>query len=175
MMRNEREFYTVRGYELLDQDKKLLTSAMEDYLEMIYRDSMQEKYTRINTLSELLNVRPSSATKMVQKLTDMGLLDYKKYGIILLTDEGKKIGEFLLKRHNVIEKFLQTIGVNKNVLIQTELIEHNIDIDTLNCIDILNNFFERYPDILEKFIVYKTDSAFSSYNPLYSKNATPDL
>ncbi len=156
-MKNKKKFYTVRGYELLDQDKRLLTSAMEDYLEMIYRNSIQEGYTRINTLSELLNVRPSSATKMVQKLTNMGLLNYKRYGIILLTDKGKKKGEFLLRRHNIIEKFLQTIDVNENILVQTELIEHSISIDTLNCIDILNNFFEKCPEILEKFIRYKNN------------------
>ena len=147
----------MRGYELLDHGKRLLTPAMEDYLEMIYRNSLQEGYTRINILSELLNVRPSSTTKMVQKLADMGLLDYKRYGIILLTDKGKKIGEFLLQRHNIIEKFLQTIGVNENILVQTELIEHNISSDALNCIDIFNNFFEKYPEILEKFIHYKNN------------------
>jgi DtxR family Mn-dependent transcriptional regulator len=154
-VKDKQEFYTVRGYELLDQDKRLLTSAMEDYLEMIYRNNLQEGYTRINALSELLNVRPPSTTKMVQKLTDMGLLDYKRYGIILLTDEGKKIGKFLLERHIIIERFLRTIDVNENILAQTELIEHNISRDTLNCIDILNNFFERYPEMLEKFIDYK--------------------
>jgi len=31
------EFHTVRGYQLIEQEKKLLTSAMEDYLEMIFR------------------------------------------------------------------------------------------------------------------------------------------
>ncbi|GAE87129.1 iron-dependent transcriptional repressor [Acetivibrio straminisolvens JCM 21531] len=32
------EFHTVRGYQLIEQEKKLLTSAMEDYLEMIFRN-----------------------------------------------------------------------------------------------------------------------------------------
>jgi len=27
-------FHTVRGYQLMEQDHRLLTSAMEDYLEM---------------------------------------------------------------------------------------------------------------------------------------------
>ncbi|NSW90086.1 MAG: DtxR family transcriptional regulator [Firmicutes bacterium] len=130
---------------------------MEDYLEMIYRHSLQDGYIRINVLSELLNVKPSSATKMVQKLTAMDLLDYKKYGIILLTNKGKKIGEFLLKRHNIIEKFLKTIGVKENILVQTELIEHNVSNSTLNSINILNTFFENNPDILEKFIYFKNE------------------
>jgi len=57
------EFHTVRGYQLIEQEKKLLTSAMEDYLEMIFRNIKKEGYMRINTLAEMLNVRPSSATK----------------------------------------------------------------------------------------------------------------
>ena len=84
-MDDNKKFHTVRGYQILDQNKKLLTSGMEDYLEMIYRNSLVDGYMRINTLSELLNVQASSTTKMVQKLTTLGLLDYKKYGIIFLT------------------------------------------------------------------------------------------
>lgn len=153
-MKNQQKFYTVRGYQLLGQDNRLLTSAMEDYLEMIYRSSFQEGYIRINTLAELLNVKPSSATKMVQKLANLDLLDYKKYGIISLTENGREIGKFLLNRHNIIEKFLKTIGVRENILVETELIEHNISVNTLNNINVLNKFFEKYPDViteLEKF------------------------
>jgi len=149
------EFHTVRGYQLINQDKKLLTPAMEDYLEMIYRNSLQEGYMRINTLSELLNVKPSSATKMVQKLTELELLDYKKYGIIFLTDKGKEVGQFLLNRHNIIEKFLQTIGISENILVETELIEHNVGDKTLQNIDILNTFFQQNPDTFEKFKDYQ--------------------
>lgn len=154
-MKNNQEFYTVRGYQLLRQHKKLLTSSMEDYLEMIYRNSLQEGYIRINVLSDLLNVRPSSATKMVQKLADLGLLDYKKYGIIFLTENGEEIGSFLLQRHNIIETFLKTIGISENILVETELIEHNISVNTLENIDMLNKFIQANPDIIKKFEKFK--------------------
>lgn len=128
---------------------------MEDYLEMIYRNSLENRYVRINTLSELLNVRPSSATKMVQKLSQMGLLDYKRYGIVFLTESGKEIGEFLLKRHNIIEKFLKTIGITANLLIETELIEHNVSVNTLQNIYLINEFFDINPDLILKFEDFK--------------------
>ena len=76
------KFHTVRGYQLMEQNKKLLTPSMEDYLEMIYRNSLSEGFLRITTLSELLNVSAPSATNMVQKLSLAGLLDYKKHGIV---------------------------------------------------------------------------------------------
>jgi DtxR family Mn-dependent transcriptional regulator len=150
MMQKE-EFHTVRGYQLLNLGDKPLTSAMEDYLEMIYRNSLKEGYMRIHILSELLNVKPSSATKMVQRLTKRGYLDYQKYGIIFLTEEGKKYGKFLLERHHVIEQFLKSIGIAENLLVETELIEHNISINTMEKIDWFNRFIEAHPEVLTAF------------------------
>lgn len=163
-MSDNQVFHTVRGYQLLEQAEKLLTSAMEDYLEMIYRSSLEEGYMRINTLAELLNVQASSATKMVQKLALMGLLNYKKYGIIFLTDKGRQIGKFLLHRHNIIETFLKAIGVSENILVETELIEHNISCRTLRNIDIFNSFIRDNPDFITRFEQYKSSYTGSPCN-----------
>ena len=145
------KFYTVRGYQRLEQGTKLLTSAMEDYMEMIYRNSLAEGYVRINVLSELLNVAAPSATKMVQKLSKLRLVDYKKYGIIFLTEYGKEVGKFLLQRHNAIERLLKNLGVSDNLLVETELIEHNISEITLQKIVIYNEFLEKSPEIIQQY------------------------
>nr|WP_253197472.1 iron dependent repressor, metal binding and dimerization domain protein [Clostridium algidicarnis] len=156
------EFYTVRGYELKREGKDMMTPALEDYLEMIYRNSMNEDYIRINILAKLLNVKDSSASKMVKKLGELKLVNYEKYGIVTLTEEGKKLGEFLLNRHNVIEDFLFLIGCKDDILLQAELIEHTITPDTVNNIKILNIFFEKNKDVLEKYTNYKRDIIESS-------------
>ncbi len=149
------KFYTVRGYELKEYGKDSLTPALEDYLEMIYRNSLEEPYIRINTLASLLNVKDSSASKMVKKLGELGLVNYEKYGIVTLTEEGKREGEFLLIRHNIIESFLSFIGCKENTLAQTELIEHYISPSTVENIEILYNFFYDNKDILERYISYR--------------------
>ena len=109
-MSGNQDFYTVRGYEILGKDKEVLSHSMEDYLEMIYRKSLEEGYTRINTIADSLNVQAPSATRMVQKLAKLGLLHYEKYGVVQLTVEGRRIGRFLLKRHQIIEEFLKILG-----------------------------------------------------------------
>jgi Mn-dependent DtxR family transcriptional regulator len=154
-MDKNQQFHTVRGYKLIDQRNRQLTSAMEDYLEMIYRNILTEGYMRINILADMLNVKPSSATKMVQKLTELGFLKYEKYGIIFLTEQGKKIGEFLLERHNIIEKFLGNIGICDNLLMETELIEHNLSSSTLKHIDLLNLYLGEHPQFLIGFEEFK--------------------
>ncbi|MBC8063151.1 MAG: DtxR family transcriptional regulator [Clostridiaceae bacterium] len=148
------KFYTVRGYELLEKNKKHLTSAMEDYLEMIYRHSLPEGYIRINNLAELLNVHASSTTKMVQRLSKLDLVAYKRYGVVVLTKQGEEIGEFLLKRHEILESFFKHLGI-ESVLQEVELMEHSITTNTLKNINLLNVFLENNPSFLENFKTFQ--------------------
>lgn len=157
MANKDREFYTFRGYQMLKQNKKLLTPSMEDYMEMIYRNCQKEGYVRIHQLAEQLNVQAPSVTRNVQKLARIELVDYEKYGLIKLTKKGEEIGHFLLKRHMIIESFLKKLGITNTILRDTELIEHQISIDTLEKIELFNRFLEDNPDILERFIEYKNN------------------
>ncbi len=150
-------FHTVRGYELQRFNKNLLTPALEDYLEMIYRNSLNEDYIRINVLAQMLNVKDSSASKMAKKLGELGLINYKKYGIVTLTDEGEKLGKVLLNRHNIIENFLYFIGGREDALIEAELIEHIITGDTVKNMQILFEFFKSDKEILKKYTDYKNN------------------
>jgi len=144
-LKQEREFYTVRGYRMLNAENRLLTPSMEDYMEMIYRTCMEEGYERINGLAEKLNVRPSSTTKVIQKLRQMGLVDYRKYGIIQLTDEGSAVGSFLLRRHGIIEDFLENLGISETLLEDTEMIEHDVSLIRLEAYMFSTGFWTKTP------------------------------
>lgn len=148
-------YYTVRGYELLQTERKLLTSSMEDYLEMIYRICKEEGYARINQLSKKLNVRPSSTTKVVQKLGKLSLIDYERYGVIKLTTKGEEIGKYLLGRHEIIHEFLRNLGVEDTLLKDTELIEHCVSHNTLKSMYIFNEFLLINQDIKRKYCLFK--------------------
>lgn len=145
-----KNFFTFSEY--IKKDMNFLTPSMEDYLEMIYRLSITSGFTRINDLASSLNIQPPSATKMVQKLSKLNLINYEKYGVIVLKEDGKRIGNTLLKRHKIIENFLKLIGVsNSGILEQTEKIEHTINPETLKCINNLLSFFENNLDVLNQF------------------------
>lgn len=164
------EFHTVRGYQLLEQNNNKITSAMEDYLEMIYRNSLEDGYIRINLLADQLHVRAASASRMVQKLGEMGFLIYKKYGIIILSENGKKLGEYLLERHHIIESFLKLLSCEGDLLQQTELMEHNINPRTVAKINILNRFFNTNKGLMDTFLDYqKSDNSCDlEDNPFHS-------
>ena len=150
------EFHTAKGYEIMHSEETMITSSMEDYLEMIYRCSLKEEYIRLNTVAHLLHVRDSSASKMMKKLGELSFVIYKKYGLIKLTDKGKRIGEYLYKRHNIIEEFLKNLSdKNYDVFLETELIEHVISEETVENIRILNKFFLSNPEIFNLYMNFK--------------------
>lgn len=151
----ERErFHTFRGYALLDQEDRGLTPSMEDYLEMIYRLAAKNGFARIQELAAALNVQPSSATKMVQRLAEGNYLVYEKYGVIKLTPLGNQIGEELLARHNALAEFLGIIGATSHVLEDTEKIEHNLSKEALVCITRLVQFLREQPECLKAYHDY---------------------
>jgi DtxR family Mn-dependent transcriptional regulator len=146
-----REFRTVRGYQIKQQETKAITASMEDYLEMIYRLTQEKGYTRIGDLATALNVQPPSASKMVQKLAEMGYLQFEKYGVIELNKKGREHGRYLLKRHETLERFLGIIGVKDQLLEETEKIEHYISPETIGRIMLLVEFMEDNPEWLQTF------------------------
>jgi len=154
-----KEFFTFREY--MRKEDGPLTACMEDYLEMIYRLSVVTGFTRINDLAASLNVQPPSATKMVQKLAESNLVNYEKYGIITLSLKGQELGRKLLERHQIIESFLKLVGVEENLLEETEKIEHTLSEHTLSCLRDFLNFFNNRPHLIKKFKNSRTPAPVS--------------
>ncbi|NLY37959.1 MAG: DtxR family transcriptional regulator [Firmicutes bacterium] len=153
-------FHTFRNYQLQkreqEQNSSRMTASMEDYLEMIYRHCLKEGFVRTNQLAGQLNVQASSVTKIVQKLAALGLLDYQKYSVIQLTDQGRALGCYLLSRHLIVENFLRMIGVDSNCLLRdTEMIEHQLSSDTVRKIQQLYHFLKDNPAVLKQFKEYQ--------------------
>ncbi|MGI5912348.1 MAG: iron dependent repressor, metal binding and dimerization domain protein [Syntrophomonadaceae bacterium] len=145
------EFRTIRGYQIKQQETNPVTASMEDYLEMVYRLASKNGYTRIGDLAAALNVQPPSASKMVQKLTDMGYMHFKKYGIIELSVTGYSLGKYLLQRHETLEQFFSILGVDEGLLEETEKIEHYITPETVKKITLLVKFTKKNPEWLRAF------------------------
>ena len=90
-MDTEQLFYTQNGYDRADTGP--LTTAMEDYLEMICRLTRSGGYTRISALARELHVQPSSASKMAALLRSGGYLTNERYGCLRLTEKGKHFND----------------------------------------------------------------------------------
>ena len=119
------------------------TPTMEDYIEEIYLLIDLKGYARVSDIAEELDVHPSSVTKMVQKLDKDDYLIYEKYRGLVLTDKGKKIGERLVFRHELLERFLEVIGVDPDKIYDdVEGIEHHLSWNSIDRIGDLVAYFK---------------------------------
>lgn len=150
---SNQEFYTFSEY--MRKDQEALSPSAQDYMEMIYRLSREQGFTRVNDLAAALNVQPPSVTKMIQKLSEMNLIKYEKYGVIKLEREGSILGEELLNRHNLVMAFLSILNIKEGLLTVTEKMEHTINAEILSGIKDMVGFFNDNPKFLKEFNDYR--------------------
>lgn len=123
------------------------TPSMEDYIEQIYILIEDKGYARVSDIAENLQVHPSSVTKMVQKLDRDQYLNYEKYRGLILTPKGKKVGKRLVYRHELLEQFLEIIGVDHdNIYEDVEGIEHHMSWNSIDRIGDLVQYFDEKPE-----------------------------
>jgi DtxR family transcriptional regulator, Mn-dependent transcriptional regulator len=85
---------------------KLITPAHEDYLKAIYTLANNSVEVSNSALANQLGVTPASATNMVKKLADLGLVTYEPYQSIELTKSGQKVALEVLRHHRLLELYL---------------------------------------------------------------------
>jgi DtxR family Mn-dependent transcriptional regulator len=94
--------------------RKKLSASSEDYLEAIYNLTCRQKVARCRDIATSLNVSMASVTGAIKCLCDKGLVNYKPYGYITLTEKGQKEAAAVVRRHNIIESFfVNVLGVDE--------------------------------------------------------------
>lgn len=87
-------------------DNKILTAAHEDYLKAIYLLASRGVEVSNSALAGQMGVAPASATNMVKKLSDLGLVSYEPYQNITLTEAGELVALEVLRHHRLLELYL---------------------------------------------------------------------
>ena len=85
-----------------------VNEAEEMYLQKLYEfwENDNEKSVRTKDLANSLKVKDASATGMIQKLSEKGLVSYEKYKGVKFTNSGLKIGRQIKRRHRLLECLL---------------------------------------------------------------------
>ena len=85
---------------------KLITPAHEDYLKAIYTLESNGVEVSNSALAHHLAVTPASATNMVKKLAELGLVTYEPYQNVALTPSGQRVALEVLRHHRLLELYL---------------------------------------------------------------------
>lgn len=105
-----------------------ITAAHQDYLKAIYMLRSQGKEATNAAIAQALGVAPASATNMMRRLADMGLVVYVAYREVTLTPAGEQVALEMVRHHRLIELFLHDIlGIPwDKVHAEAERLEHVI-------------------------------------------------
>nr|WP_255777856.1 metal-dependent transcriptional regulator [Mariniradius sediminis] len=84
-----------------------MTFAEENYLKAIYHLSDGgKKGVATNDVSHAMRTKPASVTDMMQKLGEKGVIEYRKYYGVHLTEDGKKLALQTIRKQRIWEVFL---------------------------------------------------------------------
>lgn len=110
------------------QRNSLNHQAIEDYLKTIYMLAEEESPVSTSRISEARQVKPGSATNMIQRLAKLNLVDYEKHYGVTLTPAGEQIALEVLRHHRLIELYLmEALGFSwDEVHEQADILEHVI-------------------------------------------------
>ncbi|MEM7334147.1 MAG: metal-dependent transcriptional regulator [Chloroflexota bacterium] len=110
------------------QRHNLNHQAIEDYLKTIFNLAQDESPVSTSRIAEAREVKPASATNMIQRLAKLNLVVYEKHRGVTLTDSGKKLALEVIRHHRLLELYLmEALGFSwDEVHEQADILEHVI-------------------------------------------------
>lgn len=117
--------------------QRAFSESVEEYVEGILR--LQKEVERVTTgeLAVYMCVSAGSATTMIKKMAELGLVEHAPYQGIRLTAHGEKVAKQLTRAHRILERFLvDTLELPWNDVHELACkLEHYISEDIINRID----------------------------------------
>jgi len=106
----------------------MISRATEDYLKAIYQFSTEGGKVSTSRLAKEINCSPASVTNMLQRLSELKLVEYEPYQGAVLTPAGRNIALEILRHHRLIELYLaEVLGYTwDKVHAEAEQLEHVI-------------------------------------------------
>jgi DtxR family Mn-dependent transcriptional regulator len=103
------------------------SQAIEDYAKAIYAlERRDAEPVSTNALAERLGVTPASASGMVKRLGELGLVEHQPYRGVSLTEDGRRVALEVMRHHRLLELYLvKSLGVPwDRVHQEAEVLEH---------------------------------------------------
>jgi DtxR family transcriptional regulator, Mn-dependent transcriptional regulator len=97
---------TCRPKGARDHDKSQLTESIEEYVEGIWRLEREVQTVGTGEVAQYMNVAPASATTMLKRLAELGLVEHQAYQGVRCTEKGEALAVQLLRKHRLLERLL---------------------------------------------------------------------
>jgi DtxR family Mn-dependent transcriptional regulator len=100
---------------MASRQKPQISASLEDYLEAIFNLAGDGNGARSKDIAEALGVARPSVTGALHVLKEKGLANYRPYGCVTLTEQGRTAAEEVVRKHNILTSFfVGVLGVEKS-------------------------------------------------------------
>lgn len=105
---------------------KEFTSAVEDYLKAVYALAAEGRRATTSAVADRMRVSAPSATAMMKRLAELGLVERAPYRGVVLTDRGRLCALEVLRHHRLLERYLtDSLGMSLDeVHAEADRLEH---------------------------------------------------
>jgi len=125
----------------------MLSRKAEDYLEAIVNITEKKGVARVKDIANALGVKPPSVVDMLKRLSEMGLVEYRKHEGVRPTKKGAEIGKIIAERHRAIRRLLEILRVPPEIANEDACVmEHELHPKTIEQIKKLVDFVLSAPD-----------------------------
>lgn len=110
-------------------ESRVTSVAVEDYAKAIYTlQARGDGSVATTAVAQRLQVTPGSASAMLRRLGELGLVSHLPYHGVQLTAEGERLALELIRHHRLLELFLvRELGMSwDRVHAEAEVLEHAI-------------------------------------------------
>jgi Mn-dependent DtxR family transcriptional regulator len=102
-------------------------------------------------IAQNLGISQASVTNMIQKLDAEGYLVYERYRGVTLTAEGRRVGQAIAKRHDILSRLLAGFGLDaETVHRDVEGMEHHISKSTLKVLTLILEELEGNAELMTR-------------------------
>jgi DtxR family Mn-dependent transcriptional regulator len=124
-----------------------LSPAVQDYLKAIAKADLAGERATTTLVAEALGLSAPSATAMLKKLAERGLVERTPYRGVVLTEPGRKLALEALRHHRLLERYLvETLGLSIAAAhAEADRLEHALSEDVEARIDVALGFPDSDP------------------------------
>ncbi len=93
----------------VEETRGKLTPSLEDYLEAVALLQEKGEVARVKQIGQTLEVRMPSVIAALDRLSKDGFVEHERYGYVKLTPQGAEIAQDVVRRHELLRRFLMEI------------------------------------------------------------------
>ena len=126
---------------MIETENNNISEALWDYLDAIYRLSLDKSSVRITDIARYLDISKPSVNRAVNSLKSAGLVSHEPYGDIILTPRGlEKGGECYRRRKTIARFFTSALNLEDEVAeYEAGRIEHGLSSLTVDKMSVYIN------------------------------------